>query len=82
VTGTRPRRPRPFAQPPYGANQQKDRQPGQYLGSRRPPDCVIFFAASRWVKERFPAARANLWDAMQVSKDANRDLEPYPDARP
>ncbi len=79
MTGTRPRRPRPSAEPPDGASQQKDREPGQYPGSRRPPEYVIVVAASPWVKERYPAARANLWDALQVGKDRDRDPDPDPD---
>jgi hypothetical protein len=76
VTGTGPRRDRPSAERPDDAMQQKDAEPGQYLGSRRPPEYVIVVAASPWVKERFPSARANLWDALQAGKDVNRDPEP------
>jgi len=82
VTGTRPRRPRPSDERPDGPEQQEDSAPGQYPGSRRPPDYVIVVAASPWVKERYPAARANLWDALQVGKDADRDLEPDLEAEP
>ena len=82
MTGTRPRRPRPSAEPPDSANQQQDSEPGQYLGSRRPPDYVIVVAASPWMKERYPAARANLWDALQTGKDADPDPEPDREAEP
>ena len=80
MTGTRPRRPRPSAEPPDGGNQQKDGEPGQYLGSRRPPDYVIVVAANPWVKQRYPATRANFWDALQTGKDA--DPEPDLEAEP
>ena len=82
MTGTGPRRPRPSAEPPDGASQQKDGEPGQYPGSRRPPDYVIVVAASPWVKERYPAARANLWDALQVGKDRNHEPETDLEAEP
>ena len=48
----------------------------------RRPDYVIVVAASDWVKERFPAARANLWDALQTGKDSHRDPEPDLEAEP
>jgi hypothetical protein len=82
VTGARPRRPRPSDERPDGSNQQKDSEPGQYLGSRRPPDYVIVVAASPWVKERYPAARANLWDALHTGKDRHPDPEPDLEAEP
>ena len=71
MTGPRPRRPRPSDDRPDA--KPEGREPGQYLGSRRPPDYVIVVAASPWVKERYPAARANLWDALQVGKDAKHE---------
>jgi hypothetical protein len=40
----------------------------------RPNDYVIVIAASDWVKERYPAAGANLYDALQTGKD--RHCEP------
>ena len=42
--------------------QHDDRQPA-LPGGRRPPDYVIVVSASQWVKDRFPAAGANLDDA-------------------
>jgi len=51
--------------------QPKDSESSAASG-RRPPEYVIV-AASPWVKERCPAARANLWDALQVGKDQHRD---------
>jgi len=82
VTGTRPRRPRPSDERPDGDRQPQGGGPGQYPGSRRPPDYVIVVAASPWVKERYPAARANLWDALQAGKDADPDPEPDREAEP
>ena len=81
MTGPRPRRPRPSDDRPDGAKPEGS-EPGQYLGSRRPPDYVIVVAASPWVKERYPAARANLWDALQTGKDADPDPEPDLEAEP
>ncbi len=58
--------------------QEKDSEPND-PGGRRPPDYVIVVAASPWVKERYPAARANLWDALDVGTDRHREPEPEPD---
>jgi hypothetical protein len=82
VTGTGPRRHRPKGEPPDTAEQQEGSGNAQHLGSRRPPDYVIVVAASPWVKERFPAARANLWDALQAGNDHQHDPEPDPEAEP
>jgi len=60
---------------------QKDSELNAATG-RRPPDYVIVVAASPWLKERYPAARANLWDALQVGKDQHRDPEPDLEAEP
>jgi hypothetical protein len=60
---------------------QKDNEPNRPPGPR-PPDYVIVVAARPWVKERYPAARANLWDALQVGKDQHRDPEPDLEAEP
>jgi hypothetical protein len=51
-------------------------------GSRRPPAYVIIIAASDWVKERFPASRVNLWDALHTGQDRQRDPEPDREAEP
>lgn len=56
----------------------KDSEPSRASG-RRPPDYVIVVAASDWVKEHFPANRANLWDAVHAGKDRERDPDPDPD---
>ena len=79
MTRSGPRRHRPSAEPPDAATQQEGSENTQYPGSRRPPDYVIVVAASPWVKERYPAARANLWDALQAGKDRDRDPDPEPD---
>ena len=44
----------------------------------RPPDYVIVVAASDWVKAHFPAAGANLLDALHPRTDSHR----RPRARP
>ena len=43
---------------------------------------MVVIAASDWVKERFPRAEANLWDALQTGQDRHRDLEPDLEAEP
>jgi hypothetical protein len=56
-----------------------DRQPAIPAG-RRPPDYVIVVAATQWVKDRFPAAAANLDDALRAGRhhDPEPDLEAEP----
>ena len=51
-------------------------------GSRRPPDYAVVISASNWVKEHFPAAGANLWDALRTGHDRHRDPEPDLEAEP
>ena len=51
-------------------------------GSRRPPEYWVVLAASDWVKEHFPAAGANLWDALHTGQDRHRDPEPDLEAEP
>ena len=46
----------------------------------RPPEYVVVLSASDWVKDHFPAAGANLWDALHTAKD--RDPEPDLEAEP
>ena len=48
----------------------------------RTPDYVVVVSASDWVKEHFPAAGANLWDALHTGKDRHRDPEPDLEAEP
>jgi hypothetical protein len=47
-----------------------------------PPTSVIVVWASDWVKEHFPAAAANLTDALRAGKDRHRDPEPDLEAEP
>ncbi len=54
---------------------RKDSEPSRAPGSS-PPGYVIVVAASDWVKEHFPANRANLWDALHAGDDPHRDPEP------
>jgi hypothetical protein len=58
-----------------------ERQPAVPAG-RRPPDYVIVVAASQWVKDRFPAAAANLDDALRTGHDSHHDPEPDLEAEP
>jgi hypothetical protein len=49
----------------------------------RPPDYVVVISASDWVKEHFPAAGANLRDALHTGHDRrHRDPEPDLEAEP
>jgi hypothetical protein len=48
----------------------------------RPPEYVIVVAASDWYKQHFPAAGANLGDALQTGQDRHRDPEPDLEAEP
>ena len=49
---------------------------------RRPPEYVVVVSASDWVKEHFPAAGANLGDALHTGKDRQRNPEPDLEAEP
>ena len=59
--------------------QPEDSDSRRVSGSRRPPDYAVVISASDWVKEHFPAAGANLWDALHTGKDRHREPEPEPD---
>jgi hypothetical protein len=59
--------------------QPDDSDPRRPPGTR-PPDYVIVVSASDWTKNHFPAAGANLWDALHAGKD--RDPEPDLEAEP
>ena len=48
-------------------------------GSRRPPEYAVVLAASDWVKEHFPAAAANLSDALRAGHDRHPDPDIEPD---
>jgi hypothetical protein len=43
---------------------------------------VVVVSASDWVKEHFPAAGADLWDALHAGQDRRRDPEPDLEAEP
>lgn len=48
----------------------------RYPLSRSRPSYVVVLAASPWVKEHFPANKANLWDALRAGPDPRPDSEP------
>ena len=62
--------------------QPEDDNSRRTSGSRRPPEYAVVLAASDWVKEHFPAAGANLWDALHTGRDRHRDPEPDLEAEP
>ena len=57
-------------------------EPRSAPGGRRPPEYVVVVNASDWVKEHFPAAGTNLWDALNTSNDRHHNPEPDPEAEP
>ncbi|HEV3292162.1 MAG TPA: hypothetical protein VG123_24555 [Streptosporangiaceae bacterium] len=61
--------------------QPEDTDPRRAPGGR-PPDYVVVISASDWVKEHFPAAGTNLWDALHTGHDRHRDPEPDLEAEP
>jgi hypothetical protein len=61
--------------------QPEDSDPRRPPGDR-PPGYVVVISASAWVKEHFPAAGANLWDALHTGQDLHRDPEPDLEAEP
>jgi hypothetical protein len=60
----------------------EESEPRRAPGGWRPPEYVVVVAASDWVKEHFPAAGANLWDALHPGHDRHRDPEPDLEAEP
>ena len=71
------------ADPPGdGMKQPEESEPRRAPGGRRPPEYVVVVSASDWVKEHFPAAGANLWDALHTGQDRHRDPEPDLEAEP
>jgi hypothetical protein len=60
----------------------EESEPRSARGGRRPPEYAVVISASDWVKEHFPAAGANLWDALHTSHDRHRDPEPDLEAEP
>jgi hypothetical protein len=65
-----------------GMKQPEDSDSRGARGSRRAPEYVVVVSASDWVKEHFPAAGANLWDALHTGNDRHRDSEPDLEAEP
>ena len=65
-----------------GIKQPEDPAPQRPRNTYRPPEYVVVISASDWVKEHFPAAGANLWDALHTGKDHHRDPEPDLEAEP
>jgi hypothetical protein len=63
----------------HDREQAHDAEPGN---TYRPPEYAVVISASDWVKEHFPAAGANLWDALRTGKDRHRNLEPDLEAEP
>ena len=62
--------------------QPEDTDSRRASGSTRPPEYAVVLAASDWVKEHFPAAGTNLWDALHTNRDPYRDPEPDLEAEP
>ena len=50
--------------------------------STGPSDYVDVVSASDWVKEHFPAAAANLFDALHTGEERHRNPEPDLEAEP
>jgi hypothetical protein len=57
-------------------------EPRRAPGGRRLPEYVVVVSASDWVKEHFPAAGANLWDALHTGNDRHHNPEPDLEAEP
>jgi hypothetical protein len=60
----------------------EESEPRSAPGGRRPPEYVVVVKSSDWVNEHFPAAGANLWDALHTGRDCRRDPEPDLEAEP
>jgi hypothetical protein len=60
----------------------KQPQDAQPRNTYRPPEYAVVISASDWVKKHFPAAGANLGDALHTGKDRHRDPEPDLEAEP
>jgi hypothetical protein len=61
--------------PGGGLKQPEESEPRRAPSGRRPPEYVVVVGASDWVKEHFPAAGADLWDALHIGNDRHRDPE-------
>jgi hypothetical protein len=57
-------------------------EPRSVPGGRRPPEYAVVISASDWVKEHFPDAGANLWDALHPGTGRDPDPEPDLEAEP
>lgn len=57
-------------------------EPRSAPDGRRPPEYVVVVSASDWVKEHFPAAGANHWDALHPTDDRHHNPEPDLEAEP
>ena len=64
-----------------GMTQPEDSDPHRRSGDR-PPSYAVVISASDWVKEHFPAAGANLRDALHTGQERHRDPEPDLEAEP
>jgi hypothetical protein len=53
----------------HDRGQQHDAQPDN---TYRSPEYAVVISASDWIKEHFPAAGANLWDALYTGKSGQR----------
>jgi hypothetical protein len=62
--------------------QPEESAPRRTPDGRRPPEYVVVVSASDWVKEHFPAAGANLWDALHTGQEPHRLPEPDLEAEP
>ena len=60
----------------------EESEPRSAPGGTRRPEYTVVISASDWVKEHFPAAGANLWDALHAGKDRHREPEPDLEAEP
>jgi hypothetical protein len=70
---------------PAGEGIKQAEEPGSCSApgnTYRPPEYVVVISASAWVKEHFPAAGANLRDALHTGKDRHPDPEPHLEAEP
>jgi hypothetical protein len=65
-----------------GMKQPEQSEPRRGPGGGRSPEYVIVVSASDWVKERYPEARANLWDALHAGQDPDHAPEPDMEAEP
>ena len=60
----------------------EESEPRSAPGGRRPPEYVVVVNAGDWVKEHFPSAGTNLWDALHTGNERHRDPEPDLEAEP